>query len=281
MFFARKFNAFSCNVTKYVTILLFFLRGEKMKKLASQSFFVSLGLGIFCSTFLVTPLLATPYSLSDFEVVDVSGFSHKIFIGAPSSQTYLFSDETGNNEHIKESTTFKIESTNGIVGEKVKVGFTFNLTTKSEFNMYTVPINSIDFSQPAIVGEYKFFTQEVSSSFIARSNKNIYVENATPWNPSGTTQNTTFTFYQDLESLREYWLGAWAYAYDNLPNEIPALYPIVGYPIFDHLATGHAKLTNIFISRTTAAPVPEPTTILLFGIGLAGLAGARLRKKKK
>ena len=29
------------------------------------------------------------------------------------------------------------------------------------------------------------------------------------------------------------------------------------------------------------APVPEPTTILLFGVGLAGLVGTRLRKKKK
>lgn len=29
------------------------------------------------------------------------------------------------------------------------------------------------------------------------------------------------------------------------------------------------------------APIPEPATILLFGTGLAGLIGTRLRKKKK
>lgn len=32
---------------------------------------------------------------------------------------------------------------------------------------------------------------------------------------------------------------------------------------------------------STVAPVPEPTTILLFGTGLAGLVGFRLKRKKK
>ncbi|HIP49874.1 MAG TPA: PEP-CTERM sorting domain-containing protein, partial [Candidatus Pacebacteria bacterium] len=35
----------------------------------------------------------------------------------------------------------------------------------------------------------------------------------------------------------------------------------------------------VFYENTTTAPVPEPATMLLFGIGLAGLAGVSRRKK--
>jgi hypothetical protein len=36
-----------------------------------------------------------------------------------------------------------------------------------------------------------------------------------------------------------------------------------------------------FVGRHVDDPVPEPATMLLFGTGIAGIVGIRLRKKKK
>ena len=43
---------------------------------------------------------------------------------------------------------------------------------------------------------------------------------------------------------------------------------------------GQVDFDNVRLDAKVA-PVPEPATMLLFGTGLAGLAGTRIRRKKK
>lgn len=44
---------------------------------------------------------------------------------------------------------------------------------------------------------------------------------------------------------------------------------------------GHYNGLAVRSGQVSVAPVPEPATMLLFGTGIAGLAGTRLRRKKK
>jgi len=39
--------------------------------------------------------------------------------------------------------------------------------------------------------------------------------------------------------------------------------------------------SGVLLTNTGGDPIPEPTTMLLFGTGLAGLVGARIRRERQ
>ena len=65
----------------------------------------------------------------------------------------------------------------------------------------------------------------------------------------------------------------------NSDNALLTVYFFNAGSLSMELPDGNAPFS--FSQSGNTAPVPEPTTMLLFGTGLVGLAGSRLRKKKK
>ena len=87
-----------------------------------------------------------------------------------------------------------------------------------------------------------------------------------PWNYNDGFQNTVIRSYNlDLASIAN-------------ANTAGSFTLTIGTnaPVADFLAFDYFKLEGEYAS----APVPEPSTILLFGFGLAGLVGFSRRKKK-
>ena len=59
--------------------------------------------------------------------------------------------------------------------------------------------------------------------------------------------------------------------------------PFIGQPLsiaFHNLGALQISFDNVHFDNDSTAPVPEPATVLLFGVGLAGLAGYRKKCKR-
>ncbi len=91
---------------------------------------------------------------------------------------------------------------------------------------------------------------------------------------SGHNFSQNIKFYdQNLNVLQTLTLAP---IYDNVFHTITVGIDNVSVVQFDHFGSNYA--IDNFTYDTGATPVPEPTTMLLFGTGIAGLVGLRRKK---
>jgi len=134
-------------------------------------------------------------------------------------------------------------------------------------------------------------------------------ESLDDWSESSLTWNNApgnNSSWNSVDLTKTTFLGQFSY-YDN-SNSVGREFSISGQPLINFLESDTNGLVTLIVTRPTydeyvsffassktglpdtsaprliaeinSVPVPEPSTILLFGTGLVGLAGTRLSRKK-
>ncbi len=162
------------------------------------------------------------------------------------------------------------------IGDTINISATYD-DAGTERHFYWTSDGSISFTETGLEGAETFIGDAV---FTLDNNLTTFInqmegsEGREYWNVV-TGFSTSFDTWTQLSSNYENY--SFMFAFDQIFSGLITGRDVIGgQDVSDTI-----RVNTISSTMTLIDPVPEPATMLLFGTGLVGLIGSRLRKKKK